>query len=307
MHHTERPLLAIAFRAAAMALLSTMFMLIKYVGELGVAGPEIVFWRQAFSVPILFGWLAATGGLHRLRTRRMASHARRATTGMIGLFCNVSAALLLPLAEATTFSFTTPLFAVLMTALVLRDRVGPWRWTAVALGFLGVLIIANPGHEAVSPWGVAAGLGAGLLVAVVSFQIRDLARTEEPISCVFWFAFYGALMTAILLPLYYTPHSAREWAILAGIGTLGTIAQLLITASLRLGQVATVVVMDYTSLIWATFYGWLIWDRLPTTATWLGAPAIVAAGLVITWRERRLARRAARRLVHEQESGLAPL
>lgn len=274
-----------------MAMLSTMFMLVKYAGQRGVSAPEMIFWRQAMSVPIIFGWLVATGNVKVLATRRMASHARRAATGTVGLFCNVSAAMLLPLAEATTLGFTAPLFAVVITALVIRDKVGKWRSAAVVLGFLGVVIIAQPGQTPVPALGVAAGLGAGVIVAVVSFQIRDLARTEEPISCVFWFAFYGSAMTAILLPLYMEPHTMDVWLLLAGVGLTGTLAQFLITASLRHGQVATVVVMDYTSLIWATLYGLLIWGHIPPVATWLGAPFIIFAGLVIIWRERTLAKR----------------
>lgn len=290
MNRPDRPLLAITLRIAAMAMLSTMFMMVKYAGQKGVSAPEMIFWRQAMSVPLILGWLAATRNLEVLATRRSATHARRAATGTVGLFCNVSAAMLLPLAEATTLGFTAPLFAVLITALVVRDKVGKWRWTAVVLGFLGVVIIAQPGQTPVPALGVAAGLGAGVIVAAVSFQIRDLARTEEPISCVFWFAFYGSVMTAILLPLYMTPHTLEVWLLLGGVGLAGSLAQFLITASLRHGQVATVVVMDYTALIWATIYGLLIWDHVPPSTTWLGAPVIICAGLIIIWRERTLAK-----------------
>jgi drug/metabolite transporter (DMT)-like permease len=283
-------LLAITLRLAAMVMLSTMFMLVKVAGERGVSFPELVFWRQAIAVPLIFGWLMATGRVGILATKRMGSHAMRATTGTAGLCCNVGAATLLPLPEATTLGFTAPLFAVIITALFLRDKVGVWRWTAVVLGFAGVLIIARPGSEPVSGLGVAAGLGAGVIVATVSFQIRDLARTEAPITCVFWFAFYGALIASILMPVYARPHELTEWVILLGIGVTGTLAQFLITAALRFGQVATVVVMDYTALIWATLYGWGIWDSLPPETTWFGAPLIIAAGLIITWREQYLRR-----------------
>jgi drug/metabolite transporter (DMT)-like permease len=160
----------------------------------------------------------------------------------------------------------------------------------VALGFAGVVIVAQPGHVPVSSIGVAAGLGAGLLVAAVSFQIRDLSRTEAPVACVFWFGFYGALLAAALLPFYANHHSAWQWLMLLAIGLTGTAAQLLITFALRHAAVATVIVMDYTALVWSTLYGWLIWDRLPPRVTWLGAPLIIAAGIIITWREHRMAR-----------------
>lgn len=268
-----------------------MFMLVKYLGESGIALPELMFWRQAVSIPVLLGWLAlAGGGFGRLRTRRLASHAGRATVGMMGMLCGFTASILLPLAEATTLGFTTPLFAVILTALMPRERVGPWRWTAVTAGFIGVLVIAQPGQAPIAPLGAAAGLGSGLLVAIVAFQIRDLGKTESPVAIVFYFALFGALLTLPFLPFTMTAHSGRQWLLLMATGTIGTLGQLLITAALRHGAVASVIVMDYTALIWATLYGWLIWDHLPPLATWLGAPAIVAAGLIIAWRERRLAK-----------------
>lgn len=292
-HQAQRPLLALALRVGGVALISTMFMLVKFSAESGVSLPEMMFWRQAASMPILLAWFAATGGLHHLATRRIGTHARRAAMGTFGMLCNFAAAILLPLAEATTLGFTTPLFAVILTALVLREHVGVWRWSAVAVGFAGVLVITQPGaHDLVSPLGVAAGLGAGLTVAVVSFQIRDLARTEHPASIVFYFALFGALFALPFLPFYAASHSPLQWTLMIATGVVGTLGQLLITMALRHGSVASVIVMDYTALIWATLYGWTIWDQLPPLATWLGAPAIVAAGLLVAWRERRLAREA---------------
>lgn len=286
----DRPLLGLALRAGAMLLLSTMYLLVKLAGESGIRAPEVMFWRQAVAMPVVIAGLLLTGKLHLLRTRRIISHARRAVTGTFGLLCNVSAAMLLPLAAATTLSFTTPLFAVLITALVLRQHVGKWRWTSVALGFAGVLIVARPEHEGVSTLGVSAGLGAGLLVAVISFQIRDLSRTEAPVTCVFWFACFGAILTGLLMPFYASAHDPRQWLLLVLIGLTGTAAQMLLTLALRHAPVATVVVMDYTALVWSTLYGYVFWDHLLPPVAWLGAPLIIGAGLIITWREHRLAR-----------------
>jgi drug/metabolite transporter (DMT)-like permease len=270
-----------------------MFMLGKLAGESGIALPEIMFWRQAITVPILAGWLAMVGELGLLKTQRLPVHAGRAAVGMAGMACNFAAAILLPLAEATTLGFTTPLFAVILAAAMMREQVGRWRWLAVALGFTGVLIIAQPGGQPIPPLGAAAGLGAGLLVALVSFQIRDLARTEAPIAVVFYFALFGAAMTLPLQPFVMSGHSTWQWLLLIAIGVVGTLGQLMLTQALRFGSVASVIVMDYTALVWATLYGWLIWDHLPPMATWLGAPAIVAAGITIAWREHRLGKLAA--------------
>jgi drug/metabolite transporter (DMT)-like permease len=289
MSRADRPFYALALRLAGIALIATLFMLVKLAGESGVALPEIMFWRQAMAIPLLLGWLAARRELKTLRTRRFATHGRRATMGMMGMLGNFGAAVLLPLAEATTLGFTTPLFAVVMGALVLRQKIGLWRWAAVLLGFAGVLVIAQPGHTIVSPLGTAAGLGAGLMVALVSFQIRDLGRTETPAAIVFYFALFGAVMMLPFLPFTMTAHSLHQWVILIAMGVAGTLGQVLITAALRHGAVVSVVVMDYTSLMWALLFGWTIWGRLPASATWLGAPLIVGAGLIVLWRERRLA------------------
>lgn len=263
-----------------------MFLLVKLAGESGVALPEVMFWRQAVTIPVLLAWLTLSRQMDTLRTKRIGAHARRAGVGMFGMVCNFGAATLLPLAEATTLGFTTPLFAVIIGALVLRETVGPWRWAAVILGFAGVLVIAQPGHQIVSPLGAAAGLGSGLMVAIISYQIRDLGRTEAPTATVFYFALFGSLIMAPFQPFVMTDHTPYQWATLIGVGLVGTLGQLLITSALRHGPVASVIVMDYSSLIWALLFGWAVWDQLPVAATWLGAPLIVTAGLIVLWRER---------------------
>ena len=289
MHPHHRPRLALLLRIGAALLIATMFMLGKLAGQHHVALPEIMFWRQLVTLPMLLGWLAMHRGLHRLGTQRLRSHFVRGLAGTTGMAFNFAAAILLHLSEATTLNFTAPLFAVLITGLVLREKVGAWRWTAVACGFLGVILIARPGSAPIPPLGDMAGMMAALFNAGISFQIRDLGRTEEPICVVFWFAVFGTALMLPVLPFVMHPHDAATWALLLAIGVAGTLGQLLMTAALRYGAVASVIIMDYTQLLWATLYGRLVWGELPAPTMWLGAPLIVAAGLVIAWREHRLA------------------
>jgi drug/metabolite transporter (DMT)-like permease len=137
-------------------------------------------------------------------------------------------------------------------------------------------------------FGSLIGLGAGLMVALISIQIRDLTRTDEPLSIVFWFAVLSSPVLALFLPFYASAHTPEQWALIGALGVLGCAGQLLLTASLRYGQVASVIVMDYSALAWATLYGWTIWGDTPAASTWLGAPLILAAGLIIVWREHKL-------------------
>lgn len=295
MHADEsghRPLLALLTRLCAIAVLTTMSALIKYASDEGIHLAEILFWRQLITIPIVLAWTRiATGGFSVLSTRRPKAHLRRAAYGMAGMVLRFGSLTVLPLAEATTLGFTAPIFAVILAMLLLREDVGIWRWSAVVLGFAGVIIIAQPGGGSLPATGALLALGGAFMVALISIQIADLNRTESPLTIVFWFAVCSMPVFALALPFYASSHSPREWLLLVAIGVLGTLGQLLLTTALRFGKVASVIVMDYSSLFWAALYGWLIWRVLPADSTWLGAPLVIAAGLVITWRERKLARR----------------
>lgn len=281
----QRPFLALGLRLAAALGLSSLYMLVKLIHQHGVSLAEIVFWRQAGALPLISIWLMATGQMWQLKTKRLKSHATRSAMGMLGMLANFGATILLPLAVATILGFTTPLFGVMLSAIVLKEHIGPWRWLAVGLGFAGVLVIARPGAMPVAPLGALVGLASGLMVAVVAIQLRDMGRTETPLSVVFWFSLFGTLVMLPSVPFTYTPHTPLIWAGILGMGLIGTVAQVLLTASLRYGPVSTVVVMDYSSLLWTTLYGWLIFDQMPPGSTWWGMPLVVAAGLIITWRE----------------------
>ena len=265
-----------------------MLVLVKLANESGVHLLEILFWRQLPTVPMIALWLVVTGGLARLRTARIAKHGLRALYGVAGMILNFGAVTMLPLAEATTINFTTAFWAVILSALILHERVGRWRWTAVVLGFVGVLIITRPGDGHIPLLGALVGLGAAFMIALISIQIRDLARTDEPLSIVFWFSAFSIPVLGLAMPFVSTPHSAYQWSLLAGLAGFGLLGQLLLTASLRYGAVASVIVMDYSALIWATLFGWAIYDLLPPGTTWIGAPLIVGAGLIIAWREHAL-------------------
>ena len=276
-----------------MALLAAMLLLVKLSGERGVALPETMFWRQFVPALSITGWLALRGEVGRLATKRPWIHARRAVTGTLGMFLTLGVVQLLPLAEATILGFTTPIFAVILATVLLKERVGPWRWGAVLLGLAGVVVIAGPDRGAMPLFGLSVGLGAAFFVALVSIQLRDLGRTEEPIRVVFWFSALGSLMLAPGALWFGHAHDAVQWALIGGIGLTGLFAQLCMTAALRFGSVAAVITMDYSQLFWATLWGWLVFGQLPPASSWVGAPLIVAAGLIIAWREQVLHRRPA--------------
>ncbi|MCR9180343.1 MAG: DMT family transporter [Erythrobacteraceae bacterium] len=291
-----RPLLALGIRLLTALALATMAMLVKLAGERGAHLVELIFWRQLLTTGLIAVGLALTGRLAMLRTTRLPAHARRAATGLVGMLFTYGAVLLLPLAEATTLSFTAPIFAVLIALLLFREKIGPYRWAAVIIGFAGVLVVMQPGNgtaEGVTLTGVIVGLIAPLMVALISFQIQDLNTTETPWSIVFWFAALSTPVAALALPFVMGSHDATTWGIILAMALMGACAQMLLTTSLRFGSAAVILLMDYTALLWASFYGIYVFDRAAPASLWLGAPLIIAAGLLIAWRERQLARQRA--------------
>jgi len=286
----QRPLFALVIRLGAALVLSLMLVFVKLLGESGVHLLEILFWRQVVTIPILGAWFYFGGRMLLLSTDRLALHGKRAAYGLVGMVLNFGAVLLLPLAEATTFNFTSAIWAVILSAMLLQEKVGPYRWAAVMLGFAGVLVIAQPGGGNIPLFGAAVALGAAFMIALISIQIRDLAKTENPLTIVFYFSAFTTPILALAMPFVAQHHTAYQWSLLGGLALFGILGQFLLTAALRLGSVATVIVMDYSALIWATAFGWVIFGQLPPTATWIGAPLIIAAGITIAWREHHLAK-----------------
>ncbi|WP_408591533.1 DMT family transporter [Novosphingobium sp.] len=294
MRATQQPMLALGLRLCSAMLLSFMLLLVKLTGERGIALSETMFWRQCIPAIAIVGWLAARGGLEQLRTERPWVHARRAAIGTSGMFLTLGVVQILPLAESTVLGFTAPLFAVILSALLLREMPGKWRITAVLLGLAGVAIIAGPDRAHLPLKGLVVGIGAAFMVALVSIQLRDLGRTEQPLTVVFYFSAFSVIALAPLALWTATPHDATGWLLILGIGLSGLAAQVLMTAALRFGTVASVMVMDYSQLFWATLWGWLAFGHVPPTSTWIGAPVVVTAGLVVAWREHIAAQARAR-------------
>ena len=290
MDRHSRPYLALGLRLLAQVMVSIMLLLVKIVGERGIALSETLFWRQFVPALCIAAWLLLRRQTDKLKTARPWLHARRAVVGMMTMVMILGVVQVLPLAEATVLSFTTPLFAVLLSVALLREAVGPIRWAAVLLGLGGVAIIAGLDQAEIPLLGLALGLGAAFGGALVAIQLREMSRTEVPLTIVFWFSALGALMLSPSLLLTGAEHSRTDWLLLAGIGVSGLACQIFLTAALRYGTVSSVIVMDYSQLIWAILFGWLFFSQLPPASTWLGAPLIIVAGLLVIWREQRIHR-----------------
>ena len=295
---TDRPqqnrLAGIGLRVAAASCFAVMAMLVKLGHDAGVATVELAFYRFAFGLPPLLLWIAASRNFGAWRTGRPLAHLWRGTIGLTTLVLGFSALAFLPLAEATTIGFAAPLFAVLLSALVLGEPVGRYRWSAVLVGFLGMLVVMRPDTQHLPPAGLLlAGLcafGAG----IVTITIRQVGRTESTQTTVLWFTLFSILATGALMPFFARAHDGPTWLLLLALGAVGGTSQICLTASLRFAPVAVVAPFDYVQLLWSVLLGWLVFAQPPLATTWLGAAIIIASGLYTLYREHRLGRAAAR-------------
>jgi drug/metabolite transporter (DMT)-like permease len=290
---THRPaephvLPAIVLRLGGAVALATMFAGVKWAAQHGVSVVESLFYRQLGTALCALGWAAFFSGVESLKTKRVGAHVTRMAIGVVAMALNFLTFTLLPLAEATAIGFSVPIFSTFLAALLLRERTGWWRWSAILIGFIGVLIIVQPGSGHVASYGGAVALVAALCTAASTIAIRRLGATEAAATTVFWFGVSSLVPLVMLMPFVAKAHDSQAWAVIAALSVAGGLGQLLLTGALRLAPVALVMPMDYSSLLWASLLGWLIFHQLPSRWTWLGAPVVIGAGLVILWREQRL-------------------
>ncbi|QGP78915.1 DMT family transporter [Sphingobium sp. CAP-1] len=287
----HRPLFAIALRLTAVVCLSVMFITVRVASERGVHVVESLFYRQALALPMILIWVAMAGGLSTVRTRRIGVHASRMMLGLTGMLLNFLSYILLPPAEAATIGFTMPIFGTILSALILREATGIHRWSAVLIGFVGVLVMIRPdaGHFPVQ--GVVVAIGGALLTASVSLVLRELGRTEAAGVVVFWFTLLSMIPLGLAMPFFARAHDPLTWGLLLLIGLVGGLAQLCLTSALRYGPIAVVLPMDYSAIIWTTLLGVAVGQDWPMATTWVGATLIIASGLYIAWREHVRARR----------------
>jgi len=286
----DRRLLAIGARLAAVTTIALMYALVKIADGRGVHIVESLFYRQLFAVPLVAIWVAVGPGFSSLKTDRPAAHGWRMAVGMCGMVLNFSTFILLPLAEATTIGFTVPMVTTILSALVLRESTGLHRWAAVILGFLGVLVVVQPGQSTLPAAGVAVGLCAALAVSCVNITLRQIGRTESATTTVFWFTVSSLIPVGIAMLFFARSHDGLTWLLLVLIGLTGGLAQLMLTTSLRWAPVSVVLPFDYLMLLWTAALGWLMFGDLPSHTTWLGAPLIIASGLYIAYREHKIHR-----------------
>ena len=294
---------AIGLKLASALLFAVMSAVVRLLGDTVPVG-QMMFFRSLFAivpVVVIYAWRRELASA--IYTSRPFGQLGRGLLSGAGMFTNFAALTRLPLADATAISFASPLFTVALAAIILKERVRIYRWSAVIVGFVGVIVMLVP-HLDSRPYASAASAAAtaGVLFAIMSvfcnagtvIQTRRLTRTETTPSIVFYFSLICAILAALTLPFGWHTPDLLDLAALISLGLLGGLSHILLTESYRLADASVIAPFDYSSMLWALLLGYWIFGEVPTALVFIGAGIVAAAGLYVIWRERQLGLQRAR-------------
>ncbi len=291
-----RPLHGIAFKLASVLIFITMASMIKATTQHVPAG-QTVFFRSAFAIPVIVGWLIwrreLPGGL---KTANPFGHLWRGLMGTLAMGLGFAGLGYLPLPEVTAIGYAAPILTVIFAAMFLGEEVRLFRISAVALGLVGVLVVVYPRLTVLTQgeagfaeaFGAMVVLGGALFAALAQVFVRKLVQQERTATIVFWFSLTATALSLTTIPFGWVWPTPGEAALLVGAGLLGGLGQIFLTSSYREADASLIAPFDYASMIFALLIGWLVFAEIPTRAMLAGAALVVTAGCLIIWREHRL-------------------
>lgn len=293
--HREHVVLGMVASIGAYFMFSVMLVFAKLLSE-NHSVIEIAFYRNAIgSVPFLL-MVFAFGRREILVLRsKFRLVGLRAVIGTVSLTVTFTAYSMMPLAEVTALLFTSSLFIPILGIIFLRESVGKYRWAAVVTGFAGVAIMAQPSGN-VYLLGIAVTLCAAFMHAILQIILRYLGRYESPETVSLYFFIIGTFITAMAMPFVAVTPTTGEIPLLLGVGLSGAAAQWLLSTALKNAPATIVTIFNYSSIVWATLFGWLIWNDFPLPTVMAGAAVVIASNILIIWRESRLGKVSGARL-----------
>jgi drug/metabolite transporter (DMT)-like permease len=279
----QNVLLGIVLMILGMAVFSAMDAVSKVLTA-DFSGVQVTWARYIFHLfPLVL--LAGPARLKRMvRTRYPWVQGLRAASLAISALCIIVAFSMMPLADAVAVSFIAPLMIVASSGRFLGEKVGPHRWTAVLVGFAGMLVLVWPSGE-VFDIGALFAVAAAVFWAAGMIMTRHV-RDDDPWSTLFFTALVGTVLMSLAVPFFWRPPSMSAWGLMLVMGLLGGIAHILVIHAFRHASASLLAPYNYTGLVWATFYGWLLFAEFPDQKVAVGAAVIVAAGLYAWHRER---------------------
>ncbi|MCV0428081.1 MAG: DMT family transporter [Roseibium sp.] len=252
----------------------------------GYSPIQFLFLRNLIALPFAIAVALKLGGTSALRSYRPAAHLLRGGLWLTAATLFFTSFIYLGLAEATALVFVMPVFVTALSALVLKHPVGWRRWSAVLVGFLGVIIVVRPGFGTFQTASLLP-LATAFFYALLMLSARWIDPRESVWTLMLYLVGSGAFLGAFAMPFFWVAPRPEDFSLFLGIAFFGTAGATLMTQAFRLAPASVVAPLDYTALLWATLFGWLLWEEIPVAATFVGATIIIASGTYIVIRERK--------------------
>lgn len=291
MNTTQNPRLAAILILIATAFIAGTTLLAKALGTdaLGTPLHALQISHGRFLFAILVFLCAAVALRPRTQTPNLKRHFARTLFGWAGVTLMFAAASRIPLGDATAISFLNPVFAMILAIPLLGERVGPVRWGAAAIAFIGALILLRPGVDSFQPAALFA-LAAAVIMGLEIIFIKRLASSEPPFQILLINNAIGVVIASLaVIPVWQMP-SPVQWAALAGIGIMMAAAQTFFVNAMARADASFVVPFTYTTLIFASLYDFMFFSVVPVAASILGAAIIISGALLLAWREASIAK-----------------
>lgn len=247
---------------------------------------QILFLRNIIALPFAMALALWLGGRQAIISHKPLAHFLRGGLWIIAATMFFSSLRKLGLAEATALAFVAPILITALSALVLKEHVGPRRWLAVLIGFCGVLIVVRPGSATFQPASLLA-LGTAFFYALLMLGSRLVDARESVWTMLLYLTGSSAVLLTFIVPFIWVPVRSEDWLLFVGVAIFGTAGITMITQAFRMAPASIIAPLDYSALIWASLLGWVFWGDLPDLATYLGAAIIAGSGLYIVLREAR--------------------
>ena len=257
----------------------------KYLAQTYPVG-EVLFSRVLVSFLVFSAFALPTTGISVFHTRRPLAHVMRSMSQFTSQTLLLIAFTMMPLASATAINFSAPLFATLASLIFLKEPVGPVRWAVLLIGFVGVLIVTNPGADTFQ-MGALYALGNAVLFGTVTAGVRGMTKTESAKTLTVYQLLWLTVFYGLTLPFAYTTPAWSDMPLIVANGLSNMLGQYWWTRAIHLAPTSAITPFQYLSLLWAMMFGYAWWGDEPTIGLLIGSAIVVGSGLFLIWHESR--------------------